>query len=96
MLQGREETTLKTAWDYADKVGGAADAFDKLPDHLGPVMDLVNIGIDIGECFAALSDKAALMTQITAFNKDVTTAKGWALGERNLRKGHRCQQPYRR
>lgn len=69
MLEGREDTTLKTAWDYADKVGGAADAFEKLPDHFGPVMDLVNIGIDIGECFAAESEKAALIAQISAFEK---------------------------
>ena len=74
-LQGREDTTLKSAWGYADQVAGAADAFDKLPEHMGPVMDLVNIGIDISECFAAESDKAALMTQITAFNKTVTAAR---------------------
>ncbi len=74
-LQGREDTSLKSAWGYADQVAGAADAFDKLPDHMGPVMDLVNIGIDISECFAAESDKAALMAQITAFNKTVTAAR---------------------
>ena len=74
-LQGREDTSLKTGWGYADQVAGAADAFDKLPEHLGPVMDLVNIGIDISECFAAESDKAALMAQITAFNKTVTAAR---------------------
>ncbi len=74
-LQGREDTTLKTAWGYADNVAGAADAFDKLPTHLGPMMDLVNIGIDISECFAAESDKNALLAQITAFNKDVNAAR---------------------
>ncbi len=74
-LAGREDTTLKTAWDYADKVGGAADAFDKLPTHLGPVMDLVNIGIDIGECFASESEKNALIAQISAFAKDVEKAR---------------------
>lgn len=90
-FNGTEDSVVKKTWGYTSGAITAADALGQLGDAFGPAVVLTAGAVDIGECFAAESEKAALFDAITRMKRefDSTIAQcarelatlGKALGE---------------
>lgn len=72
-FNGTEDSVVKKTWGVTSGAITAADALGRLGDAFGPAVVLTAGAVDIGECFAAENEKAALFDAITRMKREFDT-----------------------